>query len=156
MNLLTMILQFALPSICKLAVRVMASLLLRMHIVHVAVESLSGVKRLFAYAAPDFRVWAHHHTLVWCNGGCCRGVLVNLSCRLRLRWLTMVYGRGHGPGVMVRIEVSPRQLGRKCWHPAGGVGLPHWFLGFCITKIFVEFSGWNDKRNVDEKWWGDR
>jgi hypothetical protein len=113
-----MILQFALPNICKIAVAVMASLLFRMNIVHVTIESLFGVKFPSTNDARGPQILVHLRTLAWCNGEYCRGVLVNPSCGLRLRWLTMVYGWGNG--CMTRIEVNHRDLSR---HSAGGIGL---------------------------------
>jgi hypothetical protein len=105
-NLVKMFAHFAFPHACKTAAGIIAFLLRRMHIVVVAVESLSCVKLPFAHGAPDH--WALAR--VWCNGRCCRYVLVNMGCRL---WLTMVYRRGTGPA-MARIEVGPRDLVRQC------------------------------------------
>jgi hypothetical protein len=53
-----------LSNICKIAVAVMASLLLRMDIVHVAIESLFGVKFPSTNDARSPQVLIHLHTLV--------------------------------------------------------------------------------------------
>jgi hypothetical protein len=98
---LKMSLQFPLSNICKSTVRVIAFLLLRVTILQVTIESLFGVKsgRTLRPGAPNLRGRPNtlHHTLVWCSGGYCQGVWLNLSHRLRLRLrYIMVHRRGHG------------------------------------------------------------
>jgi hypothetical protein len=109
MNLVKMILKFALPNVCKVTVEITAFLLLRMNIVIVTIKSLSCVKLAFAIEAPGSQVFVHLDTLIWFNGRCCRSVLVKPELQTEIERFTVASMRSHR---MTWIEVGHSDLGR--------------------------------------------